>query len=98
MYSIDFSPTAAEHLEGVKPFDRKRILDEIEEQLAHEPTRKTRRKKILEGLDPQWQQVLPVWQLRIGDYRVFYDVEEESRTVIVHAILYKDRKTTGEIL
>ncbi|MBN2497906.1 MAG: type II toxin-antitoxin system RelE/ParE family toxin [Deltaproteobacteria bacterium] len=98
MYSIELSELAVEQLEKTKVFDQNRILDEIEKQLTREPTRKTKRKKILKGLKPPWLQAEPVWQLRIGDYRVFYDVDPKLETVTVHAVLYKGSKTTGEIL
>ena len=98
MYTIEFSEMAVGHLEEVKPFIRNRILDEIEEQLTTEPVRITRRKKTLKGVKPPWLRVPPVWQLRIEDYRVFYDVDEQLKTVTVHAVLFKGKKTTGEIL
>jgi len=56
--------------------ERARILDSIDLQLRYNPTRRTRNKKILVGLIPPWEHVEPVWQLRIGGYRVFYDVDE----------------------
>ena len=36
--------------------------------------------------------------LRVGDFRVFYDIEPEQRLVLVRAVRSKGRKTTGEIL
>jgi len=42
--------------------------------------------------------VRPVWQLRVGDFRVFYDVDEQQQEVIVRAIRRKGSKTTKEIL
>ena len=53
---------------------------------------------MLSGLVPPWEQVRPVWQLRVGDLRVFYDVDESSRIVIVRAVRRKERKRTEEIL
>ena len=50
------------------------------------------------GLGPPWDAVRPVWQFRIGDFRVFYDVDEERREVVVRAIRRKGTKTTREIL
>jgi len=42
--------------------------------------------------------VRPVWQLRVGEFRVFYDVDEEQEAVIVRAVRWKGRKITEEIL
>ncbi len=58
----------------------------------------SRYRKELVGLVPPWDQVRPVWELRVGDYRVFYDVDAADRTVLVRAIRHKGRRTTGEIL
>ena len=83
----------------LRAFERRNILDVIEEQLQFEPTRETRHKKILSGLIPPWDHVQPVWQLSIGEYRVFYDVNEEEDMVLVRAIRHKPpHKTTEEIL
>lgn len=59
----------------------------------------TRNRKLLVGLRPPWDQELPVWELRVGDYRVFYDVQEQPSLVTVRAIRFKlPHKTTEEIL
>jgi mRNA-degrading endonuclease RelE of RelBE toxin-antitoxin system len=48
---------------------------------------------------PPWEHEAPVWQLRVGGYRVFYDVSEAASVVTVRAIRYKPpHKTTEEIL
>ena len=67
--------------------------------MTYEPTQQTRNKKILIGLTPPWEYIEPVWELRIGQYRVFYDVDEEAAIVFVRAIRHKPpHKTTEEIL
>jgi mRNA-degrading endonuclease RelE of RelBE toxin-antitoxin system len=41
----------------------------------------------------------PVWELRVGKFRVFYDVDEDATTVTVRAIREKPpHKTTEDIL
>lgn len=41
----------------------------------------------------------PLWELRVGDFRVFYDVEETSQTVHVRAVREKPpHATTEEVL
>lgn len=98
MHEIEFTSLAIEHLDAVRPFVRNRILDEIEKQLTHQPTRATKRRQVIQGLVPPWDQAPPIWQLRVGDYRVFYDVDEDEQKVTIHAVLWKGRKTTGELL
>ena len=39
-----------------------------------------------------------MWQLRIGDYRVFYDILEGEEAVWVHALRWKGRQATEDIL
>ncbi len=54
----------------MRPVDRSRLLDSLEEQLTHEPAVQTRNKKILAGLTPPWDHEPPVWELRVGEFRV----------------------------
>ena len=99
MYEIEYAEGVADDLANLRAYERARILDSIEAQLVHEPARQTRNKKILVGLVPPWEHVEPIWQLRVGQYRVFYDVDEETSVVIIRAIRRKPpHRTTEEIL
>ena len=99
MYAIEYAEGVADDLAGLRAFERKRILNRIQEQLTHQPTQKTRNKKELPGLTPPWEHVQPVWELRVDEYRVFYDVDDDEQTVIVRAIRHKPpHKTTEEVL
>ena len=99
MFLIEYAEGVADDLASMRPFDRKQILDRIEEQLTHQPTMKTRNKKILVGLTPPWEHQPPVWELRIGGYRVFYDVDEPDCRVTVRAVRRRPpHATTEEIL
>jgi hypothetical protein len=64
--------------------------------LTHQPTQETRNKKLLPGLKTPWDAVLSVWELRVGDYRVFYDVDNAQRRVTIRAIRRKPPHTTTE--
>jgi mRNA-degrading endonuclease RelE of RelBE toxin-antitoxin system len=99
MYRIAYAESVSRDLAAVRSHDRKRVLDSIEEQLTHEPTRPSRRRKVIVGLVPPWEHAPPIWQLRVGSYRVFYDVDEGATAVTIRAIRYKPpHKTTEEIL
>jgi mRNA-degrading endonuclease RelE of RelBE toxin-antitoxin system len=53
----------------------------------------------LVNLIPPWEAVSLIWELRVGEYRVFYDVSEVEETVYVRAIRRKPPgKRTEEIL
>src|SRR5262249_46007503 len=67
----------------------RRVLEKIDEQLTHNPTEETRNKKVLVGLKPPWEHEEPVRELRVGKYRVFYDVDEEAGRVIIRAVREK---------
>jgi mRNA-degrading endonuclease RelE of RelBE toxin-antitoxin system len=99
MFTIKYSEMVAEHLGELRAFDRRRVLDQIESQLTYRPTEETQNKKKLVGLVPPWEHVEPVRELRVGDLRVFYDVDEEQSLVVVRAIRHKPpHQTTEEIL
>ena len=96
MHEIRFARDVEKDLKKLRAYDRKRILDEIERQLLHEPKRPTRNRKLLVNLIPPWTAVPPIWELRVGDYRVFYDVSEEDTIVYVRAIRKKPAGRTAE--
>ncbi len=98
MYTVEFVEAAIAEITRLRAAERAQILDEIEEQLSHEPTAETRRRKLLMGLEPPWESLRPVWQLRIGPWRVFYDVDDDVKSVIVRAVRKKGRKLTEETL
>ena len=98
MYAIALGEQAITEVERLRAAVRTWVLDEIEGQLSHEPSRETRRRKLLAGLEPPWENVRPVWQLRIGDWRVFYDVDEVEKNVTVRAVRKKGKRLTEEIL
>jgi mRNA-degrading endonuclease RelE of RelBE toxin-antitoxin system len=99
MFTLEFAKDVLDDLKALRAPERKRILDRIDEQLLHNPTEETRNKKSLVGLKPPWEHEEPVWELRIGKYRVFYDVNEEEQQVIVRAVREKPpHQSTEEIL
>jgi mRNA-degrading endonuclease RelE of RelBE toxin-antitoxin system len=98
MYGVEYTEGVREDLKGLRARDRKQILDTIDEQLTHNPTQETRNKKIVVGLKPPWEHEEPVRELRIGNYRVFYDVNEEEQQVVVRAIREKPPHRTTEVI
>jgi mRNA-degrading endonuclease RelE of RelBE toxin-antitoxin system len=89
-YEIVVHELAVEELESLRAFDQRRILGEIREHLSHQPSVPTRRRKCLIDLLPSFKHELPVWELRVGPFRVFYDVQENERRVHIRAIRRKD--------
>jgi mRNA interferase RelE/StbE len=83
VYSIEFDPQAVDDLKRMRAFDRATVLETVERMLSANPTLVSRsRIKRLRGLDS------PQYRLRVGDCRVFYDVD--AHVVYVLRVLAKD--------
>jgi mRNA-degrading endonuclease RelE of RelBE toxin-antitoxin system len=99
VYEIRSSASVAVELKRLRASQRRRILDEVRQKLTRQPTVLTRHIKRLRNLVPPFEAVPPIWQLRVGDYRVLYDVDERSQRVFVRAVRRKPpHRTTEEIL
>jgi mRNA-degrading endonuclease RelE of RelBE toxin-antitoxin system len=96
VFEIRFAEGVEEDLRNIRIYYRNQILDAIEEQLAREPETRTKNRKLLENLIPPWQTVAPIWELRVGEYRVFYDVSAAESVVYVRAVRRKRRGTKTE--
>jgi mRNA-degrading endonuclease RelE of RelBE toxin-antitoxin system len=98
-FTIELSPAAREELEAIRPFDRRRVSDAMRSQLNREPLAVTRNRKPLFGVAADFEFEPPLWELKTGEFRVCYDVNETTLTVNVRAIRRKPPgKTTAEIL
>jgi mRNA-degrading endonuclease RelE of RelBE toxin-antitoxin system len=98
MFKVRLARGALGDLRRLRAHDRARILDEIERCLVEQPQQPSRNRKELTALVPPWEHVPPVWELRVDDYRVFYDVDAGARAVVVRAVRRKGRSTTKEIV
>ena len=87
MFRIAFRPGAAGQIRRLRRVIAVAIIDAIETHLRYEPERVSRsRVKRLRGKQDA------TYRLRVGEYRVFYDVVEDQ--VIVTAVLHK-QETAG---
>ena len=84
-YRIEYSPETERHFRALTARQRATVVDAIEQQLRHQPTVETRNRKALRP-NP-----LAAWELRIGEFRVFYRVQEEECFVYILAIGVKRR-------
>jgi len=82
-FQIEIDPVALRELQALRAYDRRAILDTIQRVRGNAPTQvsKTRIKR-LRGIDS------PQYRLRVGEFRVFYDVLRES--VYVMRVMTKD--------
>ncbi len=95
-YEIVVHELAVKELEALRAFDRRRVLAEIRGQLTDQPAVATRRRKCLLDLTPSFDHDLPVWELRVGVFRVFCGVEEADKRVHVRAVRRKEPPQTTE--
>jgi len=83
------------HLRSFAARQQAIIMDGVDEQLMYQPTVETRNRK------PMRPNPLAPWELRIGDLRVYYDVEEEPEPVVyINAVGTKERnqvRIAGEV-
>jgi mRNA-degrading endonuclease RelE of RelBE toxin-antitoxin system len=85
-YRIEYSPESEAHLAYLTARQQVIVLDAVDEQLMYQPTVETKNRK------PMRPNPLAPWELRIGDLRVYYDVEEEPEAVVyVNAVGVKER-------
>ena len=98
-FTIRLSEGVRDDLHMLRAYDRRILLDAMARQLAHAPTLATQQRKLLRHLTPPFEAIPPIWQLRVGAFRVFYDVHAEARVVYVRAIRRKPaHQHTEEIL
>ncbi len=99
MYEIEIVPDALFELNKVPVFYRRAIEQAVDSELAHTPNQETKNRKCLHGLVPGFEYEEPLWELRVGDWRVFYDMDEEGKKVIIRGVRFKKSgRTTKEIV
>jgi len=86
-FRIEFSERARDNLKILRKRDQQIVVDAIDVQLAHEPDRRTRNRKRLE------ENTIAPWELRVGPFRVFYDIDVENELVIIVAVGEKTHNT-----
>jgi mRNA interferase RelE/StbE len=85
VYRIVLKRSAIADMDGLRTYYAKQIADAMERHLRHQPSKAGKsRIKRLRGIRN------PDYRLRIGNYRVFYTVDEEARRVEVLRVMHKD--------
>ena len=79
-FTIEFAPDAVNQLRSLRKRDRQIVVDAIAVQLTHEPDQPTTNRKPLDD-----NRIAP-WELRMGDFRVFYDVNRDDQSVIIGGV------------
>jgi mRNA-degrading endonuclease RelE of RelBE toxin-antitoxin system len=76
-YSISFKPSADGDLDHFSVSDQRIIIGAIHEFLSIDAESESRRRKRLS------ENSLAPWELRVGDHRVFYEIDEETSVTIL---------------
>src|SRR5215831_7130355 len=79
-FQIEFSSASERQLGQMTARDRSILLGAVEQQLTHEPVVPTHHRKLLR------ENPLADWELRVGEYRVFYRVVSDQDLVVIVAI------------
>ena len=113
MYDIRWDQAAKQDMKRMKlrAYEVGQIVDAVDEQLSHQAERESKCKKLIRPEEElPFEHMEPVWQLRVGEFRIFYDVsrteEQEADAaeayegvVRIRAIRRKrEHGTTREIL
>jgi len=86
LYEIILKRSAISDLDALRKYDAAQLADAMEQHLQHEPAKESRsRIKRLRGITD------PDYRLRVGDYRVFYTVDEDARRVEVLRVMHKEQ-------
>ena len=86
VYTIILKRSAIADLDALRKYDATQIANAMERHLQHDPTKE--RKSHIERLRGITN---PDYRLRVGDYRVFYAVDEDARRVDELRVMHKDQ-------
>ena len=81
-FQIEFTPSSEKDIEYFRKNEQRIILTGIRRYLSEDADVETKRRKLLRP------NLLATRELRIGDYRVFYDIEE-ANLVKITAVGFK---------
>jgi mRNA-degrading endonuclease RelE of RelBE toxin-antitoxin system len=83
-YRIDYAESSLAHLQRLTARDRATVVDAIDERLSFEPTVETRNRKRMNENSLEAD-----FELRVGEIRVYYVVDEAARVLSVLAVARK---------
>jgi mRNA-degrading endonuclease RelE of RelBE toxin-antitoxin system len=89
-FELIFAPAIIGHLDAIERKFHRLVQKTLDEQLTPIPVRETRNRKSLQQPSPFGA----TWELRFGPnnrFRVFYEVDNIERTVLLLAVGVKER-------
>ena len=88
-YTIEYSPDAVADIRWLHRIEQVEVYDSIPLYLRDQPDQASRRRR---RMDPN--PLGAVWELRLDELRVYYDIEEETHAV---RVLRVGRKTRNRV-
>ncbi len=88
-FEIRYDEMAAAEIEALRAFESRKIMEAIELHLRHSPKTESR-SRIKKMRAPFWSE----FRLRVDDFRVYYDVDDEQRLVKILRVLSKTTEST----
>ncbi len=91
-YITKFDRDALDDLRRLRKREKTTLLDNIQRYLVHQPAveRGTRIRALK-------QPAISQFRFRVGDFRVYYDVDDESQEVRILRVVEKGTRTTEEV-
>lgn len=80
MYIVEYTPRAREDLKTFKKHEQNEIVDAVDAQLSYEPAVETRNRKRMQANS------YAEWELRVGDFRVLYNVDVDVQVVEIQRV------------
>jgi mRNA-degrading endonuclease RelE of RelBE toxin-antitoxin system len=83
-FRIEFARAAKADLRALGKSDQVKVLDRIVLHLSHQPTSQS--KSRIKALRPG---TFPPYRLRVEEFRVYYDIDDAERLVIIYGVVPK---------
>jgi len=90
-YRIEYSPDTEDHFRILTTRQQVAVLDTVEKQLQYQPSVETRNRK------PMRPNPVAPWELRTGNLRVYYDIEDDPEHVVYIERLESKRRIMLEL-
>jgi mRNA-degrading endonuclease RelE of RelBE toxin-antitoxin system len=95
-HEIEFTDEAADELRVLRVRDQRIILDAVEAGLRYEPEVVSRHRKPVVPTE-LLRRFAITWELRVGAFRVFYDVEPPAAVVVIRIARKGGLTTEGSL-
>jgi mRNA-degrading endonuclease RelE of RelBE toxin-antitoxin system len=84
-FGLKWSPDARDHLAGLAAHQRATAVDGAQRHLRDRPMQPSKKRKLLTD------HPIATWELRLGNLRVFYNIDLDGKAVEIVAIGVKER-------